>query len=41
VSKVAINFGGGGHKSAAGAEIEGSLEEVQFKVLNMTQSLLA
>lgn len=41
VSKVAFNFGGGGHKSAAGAEIEGSLEEVQSKVLDMTQSLLS
>lgn len=41
VSQIAFNFGGGGHKSAAGAEIEGTLEEVQSKVLNMTQSLLS
>jgi len=41
VSQIALNFGGGGHKTAAGAEIDGSLKEVQSKVLNMTQSLLS
>jgi phosphoesterase RecJ-like protein len=41
VSQVALDFGGGGHKTAAGAEIEGSLKEVQSKVLNMTKSLLS
>ena len=41
VSQVALDFGGGGHKTAAGAEIEGSLEDVQSKVLNMTKSLLS
>jgi phosphoesterase RecJ-like protein len=40
VSEIAINFGGGGHKTASGAEIEGSLDEVQSRVLTMTQSLI-
>jgi len=39
VSQIALSFGGGGHKSAAGAEIEGTLEEVQEKVLTATRSL--
>jgi bifunctional oligoribonuclease and PAP phosphatase NrnA len=40
VSKVAQYFGGGGHTAAAGAEIEGALEEVQEKVLQTTKMLL-
>lgn len=40
VSQIAVNFGGGGHKTAAGAEIEGSLEEVESKVLQATKSLI-
>ncbi len=40
VSRIAVNFGGGGHKTAAGAEIEGSLEEVESKVLQATKSLI-
>jgi phosphoesterase RecJ-like protein len=39
VSKVAQAFGGGGHKAAAGAQIEGSLEEVQEKVIQATRAL--
>ncbi len=39
VSRISTQFQGGGHKSAAGAEITGSLEEVQKKVL--TASLAA
>jgi phosphoesterase RecJ-like protein len=39
VSQIALSFGGGGHKSAAGADIEGTLEEVQEKVLTATRSL--
>ncbi len=34
VSKVAALFGGGGHKNAAGCEIEGSLEEVKKKLVD-------
>jgi len=40
VSQVALRFGGGGHAAAAGAEIEGSLEEAQAKVLPATRALL-
>lgn len=36
VSWVAKQFGGGGHPPAAGAEVEGTLEEVEEKVLNFT-----
>lgn len=41
VSKIALQFGGGGHAAAAGAEIEGSLEQVQASVLAVTQSLFS
>ena len=34
VSRVAVYFGGGGHKKAAGCTIAGSLEEVAKKILN-------
>jgi phosphoesterase RecJ-like protein len=34
VASIAKSFGGGGHKRAAGASLEGSLEEVQVKVLS-------
>lgn len=40
VAQVALRFGGGGHKAAAGAEIEGSLDEVQAQVLEATKKLL-
>jgi phosphoesterase RecJ-like protein len=39
VSQIASHFGGGGHKAAAGAEIEGSLLEVQSRVLQATTVL--
>jgi len=39
VSQIALGFGGGGHMAAAGADIEGTLEEVQEKVLTATRSL--
>ncbi len=41
VSKIALQFGGGGHPSAAGADIPGSLEIVQQKVLESTQAMLS
>ncbi|MGD8620727.1 MAG: bifunctional oligoribonuclease/PAP phosphatase NrnA [Anaerolineales bacterium] len=41
VSKTAFSFGGGGHKQAAGATIEGTLAEVQAQVLAATEMLLA
>jgi phosphoesterase RecJ-like protein len=40
VSAVARQFDGGGHKAAAGAELFGSLAEVQQRVLSATRSLL-
>lgn len=40
VSKLAVSMGGGGHPAAAGAELNGTLEEVQEKVLAATRLLL-
>ena len=40
VSRVAQQFGGGGHRAAAGAEMAGSLAEVQETVLAATKKLL-
>ena len=40
ISQLAKHFGGGGHPSAAGASISGSLEEVQQRVLKATKGLL-
>jgi phosphoesterase RecJ-like protein len=39
VSEVALRFGGGGHKAAAGADIEGNIAEVQAEVLEYTRNL--
>lgn len=40
VSQVAKHFGGGGHAAAAGADIPGSLSEIQPLVLKTTRELL-
>jgi bifunctional oligoribonuclease and PAP phosphatase NrnA len=40
VAQIASQFGGGGHKAAAGAEISGNLEEIQKRVLDVTHSVL-
>lgn len=40
VSSAAHLFGGGGHKAAAGAMVEGSLEEVQADVVSKTKKIL-
>jgi phosphoesterase RecJ-like protein len=40
VSKVAKQFDGGGHAAAAGADIEGTLEEIQPRVLQATREML-
>lgn len=37
-SKISEKFGGGGHKAAAGAFLDGSLEEVQDKVLKVVRA---
>lgn len=41
VSRVAKHFNGGGHAAAAGADIPGSLSEIQPLVLKTTQEMLA
>jgi bifunctional oligoribonuclease and PAP phosphatase NrnA len=40
VSPVAKHFGGGGHAAAAGADIPGTLSEIQPLVLKATQAML-
>ncbi len=40
VSLIATQFGGGGHKPAAGADIHGSLEQVETEVLEATLKIL-
>ena len=40
VANVAMQFGGGGHAPAAGAEVEGTLDEVTQKVLAATKAAL-
>jgi len=40
VSQLACQFSGGGHKAAAGAEVNGSLAEVKERVLSATHEML-
>jgi phosphoesterase RecJ-like protein len=40
VSRIATYFNGGGHKAAAGADISGTLDEVQTLVLDKTREML-
>lgn len=40
VSQLAMQFGGGGHIAAAGADIQGKLEKVQNDVLEATRKIL-
>jgi phosphoesterase RecJ-like protein len=40
VSKIARQFNGGGHKAASGAEVNGTLAEVQEKILAATRKYL-
>lgn len=40
VAQIALAFGGGGHPSAAGAEIPGSMDEVEALVLEATRAAL-
>ena len=40
VAQLAVNFGGGGHAPAAGAEVRGTLAEVEKKVVAATKQLL-
>lgn len=41
VSQIALQFGGGGHAAAAGADITGALETVQKQVLEATRAMIA
>ena len=41
VSQIALQFGGGGHAAAAGADVSGPLESVQKQVLDATREMLA
>ena len=41
VADLAHQFGGGGHKKASGASLEGSLGEVQERVLGVAREYLA
>ncbi len=40
VSKIAKQFGGGGHQAAAGADIAGTMDEIQPRVLQATRDIL-
>jgi phosphoesterase RecJ-like protein len=40
VAEIAAEFGGGGHAAAAGAEVPGTLEEVETRVLAATRARL-
>lgn len=40
VSQLAVRYGGGGHPAAAGAEVQGTLQQVLDQVLPATKSLL-
>jgi phosphoesterase RecJ-like protein len=41
VSKIALKFGGGGHPAAAGADIPGTMEDVQSRVLDATRQVIS
>ncbi len=41
ISQIAVHFGGGGHAPAAGATIEGELDEVIAKVIEETKKVLS
>jgi len=40
VASVAFALGGGGHKAAAGATVEGTLDEVKARVLPMLEAAI-
>lgn len=40
ITPLALQYGGGGHPAAAGADVEGSLTEVEAKVLQSTRNYL-
>lgn len=40
VAGIAVSFGGGGHAAAAGADVEGSLDDVKQAVIRSTKEML-
>jgi phosphoesterase RecJ-like protein len=40
VSGIAFSFGGGGHAAAAGADIDGELDDIMTRVIGKTRELL-
>ena len=40
VSKIALNIGGGGHKMASGAKLQGTFDEVKFKIIDETKKVM-
>ncbi len=40
VAQLAVSFGGGGHRAAAGVTLTGSLDEVKHRVLSATREIL-
>jgi phosphoesterase RecJ-like protein len=40
VNRLAANYGGGGHKKAAGCVLSGSMDEVVERVLTLTRETL-
>ena len=40
VAKVAVSFGGGGHKAASGATINGPIDIAMIDVINRTRNML-
>ena len=41
VAEIAFSFGGGGHEQAAGATIEGDMQEIQQRVLTATRDSIS
>jgi phosphoesterase RecJ-like protein len=41
VSTVAVHYGGGGHAAAAGADVDGALEEIQKPIIKSTKEMLS
>ncbi|HEX9017929.1 MAG TPA: bifunctional oligoribonuclease/PAP phosphatase NrnA [Anaerolineaceae bacterium] len=41
VSQIALQFGGGGHAAAAGADISGSLQAIEQQVLTVTREFIS
>ena len=40
VSDVCLMFGGGGHEKAAGAAVQGDIEQVKQKIMNELKKVL-